>query len=92
VILSRFLLAIVIRSGYSGVTGATLLEDGKMYSEDDLRSRIEELEHKTSHPWLLLFVVAGVLGACLIQLRINAYFKGQINAMRGIETQAVSHE
>lgn len=57
----------------------------------DLKQRIAELEHKTSHPWLLVYVVAGVLGACLIQLRINDYFKDQINKINGI-THEVSDE
>ena len=50
-----------------------------------LENRIEELERKARRPYLLLFVVWGLVIACFMQDSINASLKRQIDSLRQAE-------
>ena len=59
--------------------------------QDDLKSRVDDLEYKTrSLPYTILFAVFGMIAAALIQYKINAHFNEKIRQLNGLPAAEVS--
>jgi hypothetical protein len=84
----RFASRGIILIVQEGRTKHTFLGERDM-AQTELERRVEELERRErrsrSLPYTVLALMLGVLGAVLIQYKINAYFKERIKPVYRIE-------
>lgn len=63
-----------------------------MQNLEDLETRIQTLETKTrTLPWTMVAVLVVVLGAAIIQYKVNMSLKSQIHDLQRIKSAEVSH-